>query len=137
MGWKFWKREPNPMDPQQLLAQARQAGPEPQHGPGRRPQDTVHRPQDIPSGGFQLTVEDVFTITGRGTVVTGRVTSGLIRVGEQVVVSRAGQQLGALQVTGVEMFRKTVNEARAGDNVGLMLSDVRRDQIERGDVLTN
>jgi translation elongation factor EF-Tu-like GTPase len=112
MSWKFWKREPQGL------------------------QDTL-RPQDtLPVGSFGLTVEDVFSITGRGTVVTGRVLSGVVSVGDRVLVSRAGQPQQQVEVTGVEMFRKTVKTAKAGDNVGLLLRGIERDQVIRGDVLS-
>ena len=127
MGWKFWKRA-NPMDPQEMLARGHaQANsfPEPP-----RPQDS------LPVGSFGMTVEDVFSITGRGTVVTGRVQAGTVTVGEQVLLSRAGQPLLQVEVTGVEMFRKTVRTATAGDNVGLLLRGVAKDQVVRGDVLS-
>ena len=90
---------------------------------------------DVPSttsGNFHFVVEAVFTIIGRGTVVTGRVDSGEIHVGDTVNIS------GRLttQVTGVEMFRKTLDVAKAGDNCGLLLKDVNRDDIHIGDYLT-
>ncbi|WP_433167462.1 EF-Tu/IF-2/RF-3 family GTPase [Kribbella sp. CA-247076] len=113
MGWKFWKRD------------------------SERPTDHVTRPQDVvPTGAFGLTVEDVFSITGRGTVVTGRVTAGTVGVGDQVLISRAGTPLLQTEVTGIEMFRKVVDVANAGENVGLVLRDVDRDQVVRGDVLS-
>ena len=127
MGWKFWKRS-NPMDPQELLARGHS---EPNSFPGPpRPQDT------LPVGSFGMTVEDVFSITGRGTVVTGRVQAGTVSVGEQVLLSRAGQPMLQVEVTGVEMFRKIVKTAKAGDNVGLLLRGIQRDQVIKGDVLS-
>ncbi|TCC26487.1 EF-Tu/IF-2/RF-3 family GTPase [Kribbella speibonae] len=127
MGWKFWKRS-NPMDPQEMLARGHA---EPNSFPG------PPRPQDgLPVGSFGMTVEDVFSITGRGTVVTGRVQAGTVTVGEQVLLSRAGQPLLQVEVTGVEMFRKTVQTAAAGDNVGLLLRGLAKDQVARGDVLS-
>ena len=127
MGWKFWKRS-NPMDPQEMLARGHA---EPNSFPGApRPQDS------LPVGSFGMTVEDVFSITGRGTVVTGRVQAGTVTVGEQVLLSRAGQPILQVEVTGVEMFRKTVQTAKAGDNVGLLLRGLAKDQVARGDVLS-
>ena len=127
MGWKFWKRA-NPMDPQEMLARGHS---QPNSFPGPpRPQD------NLPVGSFGMTVEDVFSITGRGTVVTGRVQAGTVTVGEQVLLSRAGQPILQVEVTGVEMFRKTVRTATAGDNVGLLLRGVTRDQVTKGDVLS-
>lgn len=127
MGWKFWKRS-DPMDPQALLARGH-AQPNAFPGPPR-PQDS------LPVGSFGMTVEDVFSITGRGTIVTGRVQAGTVSVGEQVLLSRAGQPLLQVEVTGVEMFRKIVTTAKAGDNVGLLLRGLQREQVAKGDVLS-
>lgn len=79
-----------------------------------------------------MTVEDVFTITGRGTVVTGRITSGKININETVINRNSGQRY---MVAGIEMFRKTLDYAQAGDNVGLLLRDATRDTVSRGDIL--
>ncbi|GAA1598286.1 hypothetical protein GCM10009789_60320 [Kribbella sancticallisti] len=142
MGWKFWKREPNPMDPQQLLNQAHAGSPDrPQDGRPDGPHDRADRapdrPQDgVPVGVFLLTVEDVFSITGRGTVVTGRVTAGMAEVGDQVTITRAGLPIATSRITGVEAFRKTLTAARAGENVGLLLEGVARDQVLAGDVIS-
>lgn len=84
------------------------------------------------NGAFQMTVEDVFTITGRGTVVTGRITSGKININETVINRNSGQRY---MVAGIEMFRKTLDYAQAGDNVGLLLRDATRDTVSRGDIL--
>jgi translation elongation factor EF-Tu-like GTPase len=127
MGWKFWKRDPNPMDPQQLLNQAHAAT------TGRSPVQDVPRPQD---GAFVLPVEDVFSITGRGTVVTGRITVGTVSVGDQVLIMRAGQQVAMTRVNGVEAFRKMLTTAGAGENVGLLLDGISRDQVLSGDVIS-
>ncbi|GAA0963358.1 hypothetical protein GCM10009554_82570 [Kribbella koreensis] len=124
MGWKFWKREPNPMDPQQLLNQAHAAG----------PLQDAPRPQD--AGSFVLPVEDVFSITGRGTVVTGRITSGTVSEGDQVLIMRAGQQVAMTRVTGVEAFRKVLKTASAGENVGLLLEGIDKSQVLAGDVIS-
>lgn len=85
-----------------------------------------------PTGDFSLEVEDVFTITGRGTVVTGRVTSGTIKVGETVYINR----MKATEIGGIEQFRKMLDYAQAGDNVGLLLRGVDRNDVSRGDILT-
>jgi hypothetical protein len=88
---------------------------------------------DAERGPFLLVVEDTFSIRGRGTVVTGRVASGRIAVGEQVRCSSPGGNVVTCTVTGVEMFRKIATEARAGDNVGLLLSsEVRGEDVPRG-----
>jgi elongation factor Tu len=83
---------------------------------------------------FQMPIEDVFSITGRGTVVTGRVEQGVLRVGSEVEIVgiRATQKS---TVTGVEMFRKLLDEARAGDNVGLLLRGIGKEDVERGQVV--
>ena len=83
---------------------------------------------------FLMPVEDVFTITGRGTVATGRVERGTIRVNDTVEIVGMGSQKQTV-VTGVEMFRKLLDEAQAGDNVGLLLRGIQRTEIERGQVL--
>lgn len=84
------------------------------------------------SGSFELLVEDVFLITGRGTVVTGRVSKGTIRVGDEVIISPSGIRT---VVTGVEQFRKMLDFAQEGDNVGLLLRGVSREQVQRGNKL--
>jgi elongation factor Tu len=83
---------------------------------------------------FLMPVEDVFSITGRGTVGTGRVERGQIKVGEEVEVIGLGQHKKTV-VTGIEMFRKLLDDARAGDNVGLLLRGVEKDELERGMVV--
>ncbi|NLB10179.1 MAG: elongation factor Tu, partial [Clostridiaceae bacterium] len=93
---------------------------------------TPARPTDLP---FAMPVEDVFTITGRGTVATGRVERGQIKVGEPVEIVGLNDEPRNTVVTGVEMFRKILDHAEAGDNVGLLLRGVQRDEIERGQVV--
>jgi elongation factor Tu len=80
-------------------------------------------------------VEDVFTITGRGTVATGRVERGIIKVGETVEIVGMTPETSSTTVTGVEMFRKLLDEGRAGDNIGALLRGVKREEIQRGQVL--
>ena len=95
----------------------------------------VQMVQDIPvqtSGSFELVVEGVFSITGRGTVVTGRVISGSIRVGENVTILPSGM---STTVTGIEQFRKSLDYAQAGDNVGVLLRGVSREDVQRGNKL--
>jgi len=84
---------------------------------------------------FLMPVEDVFTITGRGTVATGRVERGTVKVGDEVQIVGLRDEIKKTVVTGVEMFRKVLDVAEAGDNVGLLLRGVDRDEIERGQVL--
>lgn len=83
---------------------------------------------------FLMPVEGVFTISGRGTVATGRIERGKVKVGEEVEFVGFGSNLKSV-VTGVEMFRKTLNEGQAGDNVGLLLRGVKKEEIERGMVI--
>jgi translation elongation factor EF-Tu-like GTPase len=82
---------------------------------------------------FRLTVDDVFSIRGRGTVVTGEVELGSVRVGDEVRIDGGG----AVRLDGIEAFRKVLNEAQAGDNVGLLFSTLSRDDIRRGAVITD
>jgi len=84
---------------------------------------------------FLMPVEDVFTITGRGTVATGRVERGVIKVGDEVAIVGLTEETRKTVATGVEMFRKLLDQAQAGDNVGILLRGVDRESIERGQVL--
>ncbi|MEU9158355.1 elongation factor Tu [Streptomyces sp. NPDC048417] len=84
---------------------------------------------------FLMPIEDVFTITGRGTVVTGRIERGVLRVNSEVEIIGIHPQKTRSTVTGVEMFRKLLDEGRAGENVGLLLRGVKRDDVERGQVV--
>jgi elongation factor Tu len=83
---------------------------------------------------FLMPIEDVFGIKGRGTVVTGRIERGVVRVGDEVEIVGFGESRRTV-VTGVEMFKKTLDEGQAGDNVGCLLRGVERDEVERGQVL--
>ena len=89
------------------------------------------RPVDLP---FLMPIEDIFSISGRGTVATGRVDSGIIKVGEEVEIVGFRDTTKTV-ATGVEMFRKLLDEGRAGENVGILLRGTKRDEIERGQVL--
>ncbi|MEA4829270.1 MAG: elongation factor Tu [Enterococcus thailandicus] len=93
---------------------------------------TPERENDKP---FMMPVEDVFSITGRGTVATGRVERGQVRVGDEVEVVGIAEETSKTTVTGVEMFRKLLDYAEAGDNIGALLRGVSRDDIQRGQVL--
>ncbi|MFE6358927.1 elongation factor Tu [Streptomyces sp. NPDC057806] len=84
---------------------------------------------------FLMPVEDVFTITGRGTVVTGRIERGTLRVNSEVEIIGIHEQKTKTTVTGIEMFRKLLDEGRAGENVGLLLRGVKREDVERGQVV--
>jgi elongation factor Tu len=90
------------------------------------------RPLDRP---FLMPVEDVFSITGRGTVATGRIEQGVVHTGDQVEIVGIHPEIRTTVVTGVEMFRKILDEGQAGDNVGCLLRGVGREEIERGQVL--
>jgi elongation factor Tu len=93
---------------------------------------TPKRPTDQP---FLMPVEDVFTITGRGTVATGRIERGTAKVGDNVEIVGMKEEKKSTVITGLEMFRKTLDEALAGDNVGALLRGVERNEVERGQVL--
>ena len=84
---------------------------------------------------FLMPVEDVFTITGRGTVATGRVERGVLHLNEEVEIVGVKEEIQKTTVTGIEMFRKLLDEAQAGDNIGALLRGIKREQIERGQVL--
>ncbi len=92
---------------------------------------TPERPIDKP---FLMPIEDVFSISGRGTVVTGRVERGIVKVGEEVEIVGLGDTRKTV-ATGVEMFRKLLDEGRAGDNIGVLLRGIGKDDVERGQVL--
>jgi len=84
---------------------------------------------------FLMPVEDVFTITGRGTVVTGRIEQGVVKVGDKVEIVGIAEETRDTTVTGVEMFRKLMDQGEAGDNVGLLLRGIDREDVERGMVI--
>jgi elongation factor Tu len=94
----------------------------------------IPEPERATDGDFLMPVEDVFSISGRGTVVTGRIERGIVKVGEEVeIVGIRDTQVTT--VTGVEMFRKLLDQGEAGDNVGILLRGTKRDDVERGQVL--
>ncbi|WP_296616809.1 elongation factor Tu [Sphingomonas sp.] len=90
------------------------------------------RPLDKP---FMMPIEDVFSISGRGTVVTGRVETGVVKVGEEVEIVGIHPEVRKTTVTGVEMFRKLLDQGQAGDNIGALIRGVGREEVERGQVL--
>lgn len=90
------------------------------------------RPLDKP---FMMPIEDVFSISGRGTVVTGRVETGIVKVGEEVEIVGIQEAVRKTTVTGVEMFRKLLDQGEAGDNIGALIRGVGREEVERGQVL--
>jgi elongation factor Tu len=96
--------------------------------------DYIPEPERAVARPFLMPVEDVFSITGRGTVVTGRVEQGIVRVGETIEMVGI-RNTSSTTVTGVEMFRKLLDEGRAGDNIGVLLRGTKKDDVERGQVL--
>src|SRR5690606_3313044 len=92
---------------------------------------TPERPIDLP---FLMPIEDVFSISGRGTVVTGRVERGIVKVGEEVEIVGI-KDTSKTTVTGVEMFRKLLDQGQAGDNIGALVRGVDRNGVERGQIL--
>jgi elongation factor Tu len=94
----------------------------------------IPQPQRLVDGPFLMPVEDVFSISGRGTVVTGRVERGVVKVGENLEIVGLKPTLQTV-CTGVEMFRKLLDQGQAGDNVGVLLRGTKREEVERGQVL--
>ena len=97
--------------------------------------DYIPEPQRANDQPFLMPVEDVFSITGRGTVATGRVERGMLKTGDTVEIVGLTEEKRSVVVTGVEMFRKTLDQAETGDNIGALLRGVQRTEIERGQVL--
>jgi elongation factor Tu len=97
--------------------------------------ESIPEPQREIDKPFLMPIEDVFTITGRGTVVTGRVERGVLKPNEEVEIVGIRDKSQKTVVTGIEMFRKVLDEARAGENVGLLLRGVKREEVERGMVV--
>ena len=98
---------------------------------------TASKPVDDVNDPFSMTIEDVFTITGRGTVVTGRVESGMVKLHDTVkIIGLNNNLVTTTTVTGIEMFRKHLDYAQAGDNAGILLDGVTREMVERGQKLT-
>jgi len=84
---------------------------------------------------FRMKIEDVFSIRGRGTVVVGRIESGILKAGDEVQLEGVNT-FRKVVVSGIEAFHKVLSQAAAGQNVGLLLADVNRDEVHRGDILT-
>jgi elongation factor Tu len=97
--------------------------------------DNIPEPERVLDRPFLMPIEDVFTITGRGTVVTGRVERGIVKVGETIEIVGIQEKTQSTTVTGVEMFRKLLDEGRAGDNVGVLLRGTKREDVQRGQVV--
>ncbi|MBF0215177.1 MAG: elongation factor Tu, partial [Magnetococcales bacterium] len=94
----------------------------------------IPQPERPLDGAFLMPIEDVFTISGRGTVVTGRVERGIVRVGENVSIVGIKNTTNSV-CTGVEMFRKLLDQGQAGDNIGVLLRGIKREDVQRGQVL--
>ena len=94
----------------------------------------IPTPERAIDGTFLMPVEDVFSISGRGTVVTGRVERGIIKVGEEIEIVGI-RETAKTTCTGVEMFRKLLDQGQAGDNIGVLLRGTKREEVERGQVL--
>ena len=97
--------------------------------------EAIPQPERDVDKPFLMPVEDVFTITGRGTVVTGRIERGILKVNEEVEIVGIKEASSKTTVTGIEMFRKLLDEGRAGENVGLLLRGTKREDVERGQVI--
>ena len=97
--------------------------------------EAIPQPERDVDKPFLMPVEDVFTITGRGTVVTGRIERGILKVNEEVEIVGIKDSSSKTTVTGIEMFRKLLDEGRAGENVGLLLRGTKREDVERGQVI--
>ena len=121
------------MDPQSLLDRGHADMAESMAGQS----DAAERPRYGTSSEFRLTVADVFVISGRGTVVTGMVESGSVRIGSPARVERDGQVIAQTVITGIEQFRKIVDEAMVGENVGLFVEGLDKTTVQTGDVLTS
>ena len=120
--WPFGRKSTEDKNVERLLAEANAASP---------PSAAAH-----PSAGaFRLTVDDVFMITGRGVVVTGQVESGSVAVGQQVQVVRDGAVVATTEVSAIEKFRAVIETAQVGENVGLLMRGLARDQLRSGDVV--
>jgi len=115
--WPFGRKSTADKDVETLLAEADAASP------------------PSSAGDFRLTVDDVFMITGRGVVVTGQVESGRVTIGLPVQVLRDGVVVATTEVTAIEKFRATLESAQVGDNVGLLMRGLARDELKSGDVV--
>jgi len=127
--WPFGRNKDEDRSVEGLLAEANAASPTGVTPAAGRPAPPAG------DGSFRLPVDDVFSIQGRGTVVTGRIESGTVRVGMPVSVLRDGGVAFTTEVSGVEMFRKVLDSATVGDNVGLLLKGLTREQLHSGDVI--
>ncbi|GAB3425523.1 EF-Tu/IF-2/RF-3 family GTPase [Flindersiella endophytica] len=132
MGWfRRVRRRNDPPTPEEMLAQGHAA-----MAQQADPAAAAPAPAPATSGDFRMQVEDVFQITGRGLVATGRIQSGQVQVGQQVSVTRAGSPQASAVVDGIEQFRKTTQQAGAGENVGLLFRGLTKQDLAPGDLLT-
>ncbi len=129
--WPFGRKETEDKNVDALVAEARAASP---------PSVSFDDPEPAPvglagAGGLRLPVDDVFMITGRGAVVTGRIESGVATVGQQVHVVRGGAVVATTRINAIEQFRVVKDTATVGENVGLLLDGLDREQLAAGDLI--
>jgi translation elongation factor EF-Tu-like GTPase len=131
--WPFGRKATEDKNVDQLLAEANAASPPSVSFSAEDPAPTpVAQPG---GGGFRMPVEDIFMITGRGVVVTGRIESGVATVGQQVQIVRDGGVIATTKVNGIEKFRAVMESATVGENVGLLLDGLNREQLHQGDLI--
>lgn len=135
MAW-FRRKDADSMDPQVLLAQGHEEIPLEPVSDGTGHEET---PLVAGSGatGFRMTIQDVFTISGRGTVVVGRIEAGTVTTGATLRLSSPNRPDREVVVSGIEAFRKKLDTASAGENVGLLLRDITKPEVSSGDVLSS
>ena len=123
--WPFGRKATEEKNVDRLLEEANAASP------------TASAPASVaqPGGGFTMPVEDVFMIAGRGVVVTGRIESGVATIGQPVSLVRNGAVVATTKINGIEKFREVMESATVGENVGLLLDAMNRDQLMSGDVI--
>lgn len=130
--WPFGRKAIEDKNVDRLLAEANAASP-PSVSFAADPQPTpVGQAGD---GGFRMPVDDVFVITGRGVVATGRVEAGVAKIGQQVHIVRGGAVVATTKINGIEKFRAVMESATIGENVGLLLDAMTRDQLMSGDLI--
>jgi|tagenome__1003787_1003787.scaffolds.fasta_scaffold20675396_2 elongation factor Tu len=133
--WPFGSKKADDMSVETLLDRANAASPTGGVPTAAQAPASADGADAAGDGTFRMPVEDIFSIQGRGTVVTGRVEAGAVRVGMQVNVVRDGGVATTTKVTGVEMFRKVLDSATVGDNVGLLLERLGKEDVHQGDVI--
>lgn len=137
MGWLFGRKRRDPQDANEVLRRYNEAEATRlasiSSGDLTRSNDGTSARMSVSSAAGRFLVEDVFTITGRGQVATGKVASGVFRVDDDVEIQREGLRRSTTRISGIEMFRRTANETTVGELCGLLLRD--RVDVERGDVI--